>query len=282
MSKIQKTVNALVGLVLLVCFAGCSIGNLALRRKETLSPKELAKGLSPMIESQKGIVSQFLDLGFDFEERAGEEIVAKALGEEKGREYMEFCYEVNRASTRTGGPDGVVEKARALLPEAEYDGLKAKADEVSARIRSKGLEIAKGLPPSQREAFARDLENLLVKSIVLLTAGVVYAFMPKVLLWGKVAAAAGISIAAGAVAVTVMSIYDYYQFGGDPDQSFKDWLKKVASVPQAEYAIATSVLATATALNQGPVVSGIALCVFGVFKALDMLRPMLQLYNFDI
>lgn len=278
----KRWVDASVALVLIVCIAGCSIGNLAFRRSGRPTPKELAKSISPMIESQKGVIGPYLDIDLDIDGYSGEEIVAKALGEEKGREYLEFCYELNHATRVGTDPRTVVEKARGLLPEAEFEDLKEKADEASANIRSKGLEMAKGLPPDQREAFTRDLESLVVKTIVLLTAGIVYACMPTVMLWGKVAAAAGISIAAGAVAVTVLSIYEYYQFGSNPEASFKDWLKKVIAVPQAEYAIATSVIATATALNQGPVVSGIVLCVFAIFHAIDMLRPMLQIYNFDI
>lgn len=275
--SLKKSMNAMVCILVLLCLAGCSLEESRLF-SAPITRSDLLNTVSPVLEAQKGIVSQNLEISVDFEQLSGEQIAAKALTEEGGLEYLEFCYMVDRSSD----PEAVIEKARELVPDAEYRKLLAQVDEMEAEVGKACLEAAKSLPAGQLENFTKDLKKLLVKAIVLLTAGIVYACMPTVMLWGKVTAAAAISLAAGAVAVTVMSIYEYFQFGHDAGETFQTWLKEVITLPQAEYAIATSVIAMGSALNQGPVVSGIVLCVFAVFKVIEMVRPMMEEYNFEI
>lgn len=277
MARRKKCLNIFVSLLVMVCMAGCSIDGIAVR-KGRISKENLIESLSPVIEAHKGVISENLDMEIDLSQYSGEEIICKALEEEQGTKILEFCYAIEQ----TSDPDEVLYRAQKLLPPDQYQELKDKADDIENKIKTGQLEFGKGLPASQREAFTKDLKKLLVKTIVLLTAGIVYACMPDVMLWGKIGAAAGIAIAAGATAVTVMSIYEQFQFGHDVDQSFKDWLEDVITLPQAEYAIAASMIAMGSTLKQGPVISGIVLCIYGLYQAVDMLRPMLQIYNFEV
>jgi hypothetical protein len=278
MAKTKRLLNIIVVSAVLLCMTGCSIDGTAIR-KEEITRKDLIDSVSLMIEGQKGVISQYLEFeDVDYTSLPGKDIATKALGEEDGQQYLEFCYEINRSAT----PEEVLERARGLLSEEKFEELKAQADEIEEKIETGQVAYAKSLPAEQREAFTKDLKKLLVKTIVLLTAGIVYACMPDVMLWGKIGAAAGISVAAGATAVTVMSIYEHYQFGHEGEESFKTWIEQVITLPKAEYAIATSIISIGETFKMGPVVSGIVLCVFAIYKAVDMLRPMLQIYNFDI
>lgn len=274
---VARMMNAAVAFLLIVCIAGCSLEGSVIRNKE-LTLKELVQNASPILEAHKGIVSQNLGLDFDLESMTGEQIVSKALGEDNGSEYLRFCCEISEYDN----PDDVVEKARGLIGGDDFRELKSKAEEVQERIAARGEAASKGLPISQREPFLKDLKKLAVKSVVLLTAGIVYACVPTMMLWGKVTAAAAISIAAGALAVTVISVYEHYLLGRTASQSFQDWIKEVMTLPQAEYALAASMISTGTALNQGPVVSGLVVCVFAIYQAIDILRPMLETYNFHV
>lgn len=127
----------------------------------------------------------------------------------------------------------------------------------------------------------KDLQKLVTRTVVLMTAGIVYACIPSAVFWGKVTAASAIAVAAGVVSTTIMSIWRYYEFDMDVDQAFEDWLKSVTIEPETAYALAASVIAMGTTLKRGPVVTGIVLGVFAIYNVIDMVRPMLKLYNFN-
>jgi len=129
--------------------------------------------------------------------------------------------------------------------------------------------------------FYKDLRRLVIRSVVLFTAGIVYACIPKVVFWGKISAACAISVSAGILASTVLSIYDYYKLDKSDDSSkaFSDWLQEVTTTPSADYALAASIIAIGNTMKQGPVVTGIVVCVFSIYQIIDLVKPMLTHYN---
>ena len=72
----------------------------------------------------------------------------------------------------------------------------------------KGEELASRSGPESAAAFWKDMQDLVTRTLVLFTAGVVYACIPTVVFWGKIAAAAAIAIA-GVVSTSVMRIWRY-------------------------------------------------------------------------
>ena len=146
----------------------------------------------------------------------------------------------------------------------------------------RGEDIARGLAPSQRVEFWKDMQKLVTRTLVLFTAGVVYACIPTVVFWGKIAAASAIAVATGIVASTVMSIWRYYQFGGSLDDTFAEWIAEVSTEPETSYAMAASMMALGTTMKRGPVVTGLIICVFALYNVIDMVKPMLKKYNFSV
>lgn len=284
MKKHFSRISALlVNSLVLLCMIGCTLNpGSNFNGSSSLSEKALVEKISSVIDNEKGTISKYLaeDLGEEFElelqRTSSKDIASKALGEENGRQYLDFVSDVS-----DGDVDTVLKSAKGLMSNSDYQDLLERKSVLETELYDQFEPMAKELPPNQRDAFFKDLKKLVVKSVVLLTAGIVYAAMPKLMIWGKVGAAAGISIAAGAVAVTVLAIYDYYKNGGDADQSFDQWLNDVIELPKAEYAIATAVMATGATLQKGPVVSGIVLCVFAIYKSIEIIRPMLKKYNFN-
>jgi hypothetical protein len=117
---------------------------------------------------------------------------------------------------------------------------------------------------------------------VLLVAGIVYACIPNVIFWGKVTAAAAISVAAGIVATTVMSIYRYYKYDNESlSSSFQDWLTDVTTEPAAAFAVATSMISVGKTMTTSPVVTGLIIIVFSIYQVMDLVKPLLKKYNFN-
>ena len=79
-----------------------------------------------------------------------------------------------------------------------------------------------------------------------------------------------------------MAIWRYYQFGGDSDEAFGEWLKGVTTEPELSYALTASVMAVGNTLKRGPVVTGILICVFAIYNVIDIVKPMLKQYNFNV
>ena len=112
-------------------------------------------------------------------------------------------------------------------------------------------------------------------------AGVVYACIPNVVFWGKISAACAIAVGAGLVAITIMSLYEYFKFGAGEDKSFEDWFKELIEIPKADFALTTAITAMASSMGLGPVVTGIIICVYGLYNVVDLVRKMMKTYNFD-
>jgi len=278
--KVAEFGKKSLSLLLAVSLAGCSLagGN---NLETGYSRDVMEEGVQAAVIDQWDIIAPHLELESAAREAglgtsiAPEDVIAGLRKEENGLEYLAFSY----SAAVTGNVDEVLEQARQLLPAEVYNELLTDADEVRkdfARIIDEG---SRELKEEYKEDFMRDMQQLVARSIVLLTAAVVYAFMPKFMIFGKISAAAAVSVAAGAVAVTVMAIWRYYKFGGDTMETFEQWLKDVASEPKVSYALATSVISMATSMELSPVNTGIILGVFAIYQAVDMLRTMIEVYE---
>lgn len=270
--------------VLIFVFSGCSMGWEA-ASKANIDDDTLFPAVSDMIEQQKEVVWPYLDeemsRALDHEDFSGEQIVANTLTEQQGREYLEFCYVVQNPQTEED-VNQVVEFAHLLLDEESRNDLDQKLNQTRSLLCSQAQELARSLAPSQRAPFWKDMQKLVVQTLVLFTAGVVYACIPTVVFWGKISAATAIAVATGVVSNTVMAIWRYYQFGGTVDESFEEWLKTVTTEPELSYALAASVMAVGNTLKRGPVVTGIIICVFALYNVVDLVKPMLTKYDFTV
>ncbi len=282
---IRRRIGTQVVVVLLIVqLSGCSMGLQSIE-KQKISDDQLLPAVSEMIEQQKEVVWPYLEedvsRALGMEQPSGEQIVSNTLSESQGREYLEFCYAV-------GDPQGeedvetVVSFAHTLLSAEEQEDLDQQLNQRRSLLQERGESLARGLAPSQRAAFWKDMQKLVTRTLVLFTAGVVYACMPSTIFWGKISAATAIAIASGVVATTVMSIWRYYQFGGDSDEAFGDWLRTVTTEPELSTALTASVIAVGKTLKRGPVVTGILICVFALYNVIDMVKPMLAHYDFTI
>ncbi|HOE84198.1 MAG TPA: hypothetical protein PLH14_00765 [Sphaerochaeta sp.] len=272
-------------IALIIPLSGCSMGWEA-KSKARISDEELIPRATEIIEEQRQVVMPYLEEELSRVLARGEvssaEIVSNTLGEEKGREYLEFMYTVGWAESGDEQYEEVVSFAHSLLDEAGRVELDEQLTQTRAILMQKGEELARALAPSQRAAFWKDMQDLVTRTLVLFTAGVVYACIPTVVFWGKIAAAAAIAIATGVVSTSVMCIWRYYEFGGSLDDSFAEWIAEVTSEPQASYAFAASMMAVGTTMKRSPVVTGIIICVFAIYNVVDLIKPMLKKYNFSV
>lgn len=280
MKNLMRISRSAVSLLLAVSIAGCSLtggGEFA----PLYSTEIMERDVGAVIVDQWDTIAPHLEgvlsesRGPDGSEIRPEDVIEGLKGEENGDKYLEFTYS---AAVR-GDADEVLEQAKELLPADVYNELLGKADEVRREFSLYVEENSRELQEEYREDFMRDAQQLISRSVVLLTAAVVYAFIPRFMIWGKISAAAAISVAAGATAVTVMSIWRYYEFGTDTLESFDQWLKDVAKEPKASYALATSVVSMAASMEMSPVATGIILGVFAIYQAVDMLRTMIEVYE---
>lgn len=268
--------------ILIFSISGCSLNWEQTPATEEVSDQVIQETVKGAIESEWLHIEGFLEdipaaaKGLDAEGNIDlDMIIEETLNEELGKEYLDFCYTV----VNSENVDEVLNKAKVLLPEAEYAQLVEKTEESKSIILAQYATQMRALSEEQRPAFMKDLQKLVVRSTVLLTASIVYACIPKLCFWGKVSAAAAISIAAGAVASTTVALYNWYKYGGDFAEAFSDWLKSVTVEPEASYALAASVIATANSMKLTPVSCGLVLSVFAMYQALDMLKAMMAAYD---
>lgn len=280
----KRWLNAVVAILLIIPISGCTMG-LEMKKKQQITQEQLLSGVSQMLDAQKETVWPFLSEELESLSRSlapsGDEIVRNTLTEELGLEYLEFCYIVGNGETQED-LDLVVSYANSLLDKEGQEELERALIQAREILMSEAGDLARRLAPSQRVAFWKDMQKLVTRTLVLFTAGVVYACIPTLVFWGKITAAAAIAIAAGIVSETVMSIWRYYQFGGDVDDAFGDWLKAVTTEPELSYALTASVMAVGNTLKRGPVVTGILICVFALYNVIDIVKPMLKQYNFKV
>ena len=285
--KVKILLKDSITLVLLLTIVGCNV-NFSPKASAVVTEDQLREIMPSIIDSQMDNIKDYLDddvkqainTGSRGPSMSGREIVEHTLTEETGYDYLNFCYQLNSAQT-TQKTDYLMDAASKLIDETSYDKLCSDIEKATEELESQASLISRSLPKNQQKAFYKDLKSLVVRSTVLLTAGVVYALIPAGVLWGKVSAAAAISVGAGLVAMTIMSLYERYKFGTEgKTQTFEQWLNDMIAEPKADYALAASALAIGQTFDKGPVVAGIVVCVFAVFKATDAIRSMLLTYNF--
>lgn len=287
-SKARRLLDQCIAVVLLVAMVSCNAAYLP-SFKASITDSEMKPAVAKVIDAQMDYIKDYLD--DDVKAKidggsakggplTGSDIVELTLDEKGGRDYLDFCYAVGLSQTKLD-VDPVMDTAQSVLSSEEYNRLQSQACELETSMNAKGLEFAKGLPVDQQEAFFKDLKVLVTRSIVLLVAGVVYAAVPNLVFWGKISAAAAISVGAGLVAISVMSLYEYYEYGTGEGVDFETWFKDLIKIPQADFALTTTVTAMAEALGMGPVVTGIILCVFAIYNIVGLVRSMLNTYNFD-
>ncbi|MGN1163290.1 MAG: hypothetical protein ACI4S4_00650 [Candidatus Ornithospirochaeta sp.] len=177
----------------------------------------------------------------------------------------------------------VLEAARPLLSEEDYRNLRNKVNEIEERAEAWGERAVRSLAPSQKEAFYKELRSMVVKTVVLLTAAIVYAFMPKTMFWGKVSAATAVSVAAGVVASAFITLMEWK----DVDLKYVDknvdgWLEDITAEPFTAWAIAQGVLNTQMAATKNPVTSALVLGVFALYNIGDDAKTLLKKYNFEV
>ena len=279
--------NAVVAMVLLCALVSCSAGVETMKSWESNTVKSVvSQAIDREMEFVKPNLEPDLQASIDGAAKGqpltGREIVELTI-QENGGDYIDFCYTVN--CNGSNDSDAVMQSARVVLPEDRYQQLQQEVKSIEKALEEKGEIMAKDIPDSQKEAFFKDLKNLVTRTVVLVAAGIVYLCIPDVILWGKVSAAAAISVAAGFVAYASLTIYEKYRFGiskEDKSKTTQDWVKEFLKVPQTDFALTTAATALASMIAEGPVPKGIVILVFACTNALDMWTAMLKKYNYSL
>lgn len=273
--------------ILILSLSGCSMA-LDQGIKPKIDDDELKSTVAQIVDEQLEVVGPYVkeDLvsksvfDFDLDSITGSDVVEGTLKEESGHDYLEFAYDTAYNSEENF--DEFVEKSKHLIPKEEALELDEKIEDAKKALYCEYEDLGRAVPPSQQLAFQKDLRKLVTRSLVLFVAGVVYTFLPKTMIWGKVSAASAISVAAGVLSCTIMSLYQYYKYGGDPDESYSEWIEEVTTQPEISYAMASSMIAVGSTMKRSPVITGLTICVFSLYKVIDMVKPMLKKYNFSV
>lgn len=241
----------------------------------------LTSAAGRVIDENLSIVREYIDADLpEMQELAsadGYHVATRAMEEENGEEYLEFCLETSSFNTA----EDVFAAAEGLAPQAELDKIRKQVEDAETRLYAVARGTARFMSPEQQEAFYDDLKKLVIKSAVLLTAAIVYAFVPNMIFWGKIAAASAVAIAAGVLTTSIMAIAEYYRTG-DLTATFEEWLEDVTTEPTASWLLAASMISIGTSLNRSPVLTGIILAVFTLFNVVNDVKPMLEKYDFTI
>ncbi len=212
----------------------------------------------------------------------GEEVVRRALEEENGERYVNFCYLTCTEGFST--TDDVFSAAEGLISDDEMAKLKEDSQEIERRLFEAYEPEMRRLSAAQQEAFAKDLRKLVVKAVVLLTASIVYAVIPNSMFWGKLSAAIALATAAGIISSTLLSIIEYYKSEKKANSklTMTEWLKEVTTEPAQSAALATGIIATGTAVSRTPFATAVILGIFALVGIVDDFKAMLATYNMNI
>ncbi len=274
--------NKCIAILLLISFSGCTLVTPeAIRMIGKVSDEELEDAVEKIIVEYWDNIEGFIEIPPDGTRSVGDidarMIVENAMKEEQGRDYMEFCY-----SVATGADvDTVLYQAKGLLSEENYAVLIDQVDENRSMIHAQYGTRVFDVNDENQIDFYNDLERLVVTTTVLLTAAIIYSFMPHAFFWGKITALAAISVSAGAVAATIMSIYSWYQTDQDPFLAFKDWLGMVTEEPYAAYLMVCSVLTLGQSMKFSPISTGAIIGIFAIYNALSIMKEMIEAYAED-
>ena len=209
----------------------------------------------------------------------GENVSRGLLDEENGEKYMDFLY----YSERFESVDEVIAAAEGLVDESSLEEIRAKASEIEARLIASAEIDSRALNETQAAEFYKDVRKLVVKTVVLLTAAIVYAAIPKAVFWGKISAATAVSISAGVVASAFMRIIECKKSDSSATaQTFADWLKEVSTEPTTSWAIAAGIINTGKSLGYSPVTTALIIAVFTIYGIKDDIKPILETYNFKV
>ncbi len=240
-------------------------------------PRQLVSTAGRLIDENIKVVRQAIadDIpeGEDITGLDGYEIAARALGEDGGEEYLAFCLETERFESI----DDVLEAASPLVPASELDRIRSDVEGYEARLLKEMIPLSRMLTPDEQEEFVAALKALVIKTAVLLTAAVVYAFVPELVFWGKITAAAAVAVAAGVVSTTILTIIEHYKLDRELDESFETWLEDVVTVPSASWAIAAAMINLGSSLGRSPVLTAIIIGIFTIFSITDEVQVMLEL-----
>ena len=135
----------------------------------------------------------------------GRSIVSRMLEEEQGEEVLTYSY----TAITSDDVDEILASARPLVGEEEYGKLVQQANEIEARAMEAYERASRAMSGEQQKKFYKELQGLVTKAVVLLTAALVYALIPNVMVWGKVSAACVAAVCAGVLASGVMAIVGY-------------------------------------------------------------------------
>lgn len=241
----------------------------------------LTSAAGRVIDENLSIVREYIDADLPemqaLASADGYHVATRAMEEENGEEYLEFCLETSSFNTA----EDVFAAAEGLAPQAELDKIRKQVEDAETRLYAVARGTVRFMSPEQQEAFYDDLKKLVIKSAVLLTAAIVYAFVPNMIFWGKIAAASAVAIAAGVLTTSIMAIAEYYRTG-DLTATFEEWLEDVTTEPTASWLLAASMISIGTSLNRSPVLTGIILAVFTLFNVVNDVKPMLEKYDFTI
>ncbi len=246
------------------------------------SEREMSSRVARIIDEQMSMIagSDEIMSSLSEEERtavesgaSGEDIVSRALTESQGEEYLTFSY----TAVTSQDPGEILQSAKSLLPDEEYRELQGEVSELQTRSRAFAMQHARTMTTEQQKKFYQELQGLVVKAVVLLTAAVVYACIPKVVVWGKVSAACVAAVAAGILASGIMTFVGYQRYGGGEDFDFVDWLSGVYKDAFAEWAIASSMITTGTAASRSPVMIAIIIAAFALYDVFDEAKAMYKI-----
>ena len=287
--KAEKTVGFIMVLIMMfTTLAGCTLDAAVAGR---VTKEEVRSRVARIIDEEMMNILPYLEenddvsltdeegRSIDLRSMKGSEIVARAT-DEGGEKYIDFSYSVLTAESS----DEIVKSAQGLVSEEDYQYLLERVREEEEHAARMYEELSRSLTMAQQKELYRDLKKLVIKAVVLLTAGLVYAAIPKTMIWGKVSAACVVAVAAGVVASGVCTFFEYRQFGipGDDLPSFESWLESIYKDSYSAWAIAASMIATGTAAKRSPVVTGLIIAAFSLYGVIDEARPILKKYNFSI
>ena len=281
--KKSSFINRTVGwaLVFLMLFSSCSPSLVSSKKvKKSVLMSESARMIDEYYEEVRSVLIENGEYSSveiaSHGTLTGEEITRNLSGEENGEAYMNFLYQTQYAEDT----EDVFDAASEFLTQDQMKDLREQAREIEEKFEEEGERIARAISPSDKEQFYKDLRTLTVKSVVLLTAAIVYAIIPKVMFWGKVSAATAVSVAAGILASTVITIIEWSDKDLQHDETaFKDWLDNVTQEPVAAWALAQGVITTQTAAGTSPVVAALILAVFAIYQITDSTKSILKNYN---
>ncbi len=293
--KMSKLFNNSLCILILLSLISCNL-NLEEVRKSSVTDGAVRSAVARCIEEElktlEGYTDEDVSELLNAKNMSGKDIVQKALGEENGEAYLDFCYAANQ--TRMNNDSSyIMNSAKDLMGIETYNELKNEIDNYEKGIKGWASEAVKDVPPDQQEAFYKDLKALVVKTTVMLVAAFVYVAVPPTIVWGKVAAGAALSIGAGLAAGIVMDVYGYFSKGISPslinleegesyeDLSFEDWVAKLKESSMATYAMASAATSFITSSGMNKVTGAIVLGIFTIYNATSAIADMKKTYNLD-